>query len=54
MVGPQAFPMRHSEQRYASASTVLVHLAFHIYANRRCTLVKDRELWFVVEQTRHL
>lgn len=33
---------------------VLIHLSFHIYRHGARTLIQDRELWLVVEQSRHL
>ena len=46
--------MRNGEEGDADLATVLVHGTFNVNADSRRALVQDRELWFVVEQPRHL
>ena len=51
---PQRFSMRDGEQSDANCLTILVHVAFHVHANRTCALIQYGELRFVIEQSCHL
>lgn len=46
--------MADSEERDADLATVQVHGAFDVHADRTRTLVQDRKLRLVIEQSRHL
>ena len=51
---PEGATVRNGEEGDADLATVLVHGTFNVNADSRRAFVQDRELWFVVEQPRHL